>query len=324
MADTEIPPTVNATEKVVESPVAPITSTSTSAAPASTEGVLATPPPSTTSTATSAPTTAPTTTTTNAPGPAAPTPTAAATKSTQNHSYTSPNIKFEDNPSGYLKAKIESLIYWEYPKKSATFLASTLGLLVLTQYYSVLQIVAGIFTLATGINWLYVNLHKQSQRIISNKSSQDIVNPHNHRLQVQKTYIPRERVLRAAHLTTDVAEVVTQHVTRLVLIEDNFRSLVAFIVSFFVWTLAKYVSTKYLVGFFIISAFTLPRLYLQNKELVDAHVARQSQNARQLAEQYGSVANQKAREIGCQVKDFIQKKTGKATASVNQDTKKSE
>lgn len=223
-----------------------------------------------------------------------------------------------------MKAKIESLIYWEYPKKSATFLASTLGLLVLTQYYSVLQIVAGIFTLATGINWLYVNLHKQSQRIISNKSSQDIVNPHNHRLQVQKTYIPRERVLRAAHLTTDVAEVVTQHVTRLVLIEDNFRSLVAFIVSFFVWTLAKYVSTKYLVGFFIISAFTLPRLYLQNKELVDAHVARQSQNARQLAEQYGSVANQRAREIGCQVKDFIQKKTGKATASVNQETKKSE
>ncbi|CAO3659877.1 hypothetical protein G6F70_001382 [Rhizopus microsporus] len=323
MADIEIPPT----EKVVESPVAPITSTSTSAAPASAESVLATPPPSTTSTAASAPTTAPTTTTTttNAPAPAAATPTAAATaKSTQNHSYTSPNIKFEDNPSGYLKAKIESLIYWEYPKKSATFLASSLGLLVLTQYYSVLQIVAGIFTLATGINWVYVNLHKQSQRIISNKSSQDIVNPHNHRLQVQKTYIPRERVLRAAHLTTDVAEVVTQHVTRLVLIEDNFRSLVAFIVSFFVWTLAKYVSTKYLVGFFIISAFTLPRLYLQNKELVDAHVARQSQNARQLAEQYGSVANQKAREIGCQVKDFIQKKTGKATASVNQETKKSE
>ncbi|CEG84096.1 hypothetical protein RMATCC62417_17944 [Rhizopus microsporus] len=96
MADTEIPPTVNATEKVVESPVAPITSTSTSAAPASTESVLAT-PPSTTSTAASAPTTAPTTTTTNAPAPAAPTPTAAATKSTQNHSYTSPNIKFEDS-----------------------------------------------------------------------------------------------------------------------------------------------------------------------------------------------------------------------------------
>lgn len=64
---------------------------------ASTESVLATPPPSTTSTAASAPTTAPTTTTTNAPAPAAPTPTPTAAKSTQNHSYTSPNIKFEDS-----------------------------------------------------------------------------------------------------------------------------------------------------------------------------------------------------------------------------------
>jgi xanthosine utilization system XapX-like protein len=73
---------------------------------------------------------------------------------------------------------LESLIYWENPKKSGITLVGLLAILVLTQYYSVLQIVAGAFTIVTGINWAFVNTHKQGQRFIGGKAQDALVNPH--------------------------------------------------------------------------------------------------------------------------------------------------
>ncbi|KAG0942065.1 hypothetical protein G6F57_004656 [Rhizopus arrhizus] len=300
MADTELPPVVDTTAPITDTVTAPIGNEKQDESPLpsatipSSDNVLNTPRPSDNTT------------------------TAPATKPTQTNVYTSSNVDFDSDPSAYVKTKVQSLIYWEYPKKSAIFLAGSLGVLALTQYYSVLQILAGLFSLATGINWVYVNLHKQSQRVISNKQPQEIVNPHNHRLQAKTTYIPRERVLRVAHFTMDVAEVVTQHVTKLVLIEDSMRSFTAFVASFFVWILAKHVSTKNLLSTFILLAFSLPRLYLQHKEVVDAHVAKHSHTARLLAEQYGNLANQKLREVVGQVKSRIRPE------KVSVETKKTE
>jgi hypothetical protein len=82
------------------------------------------------------------------------------------------------DPASYIKVRTASLIYWEYPRRSLSFLGVSLGVLILTQYYSVLQILAAFFTLATGANWVYVNTHKQTQRIIAGKSPEDIKNPH--------------------------------------------------------------------------------------------------------------------------------------------------
>lgn len=223
----------------------------------------------------------------------------------------------------YLKTKAESLIYWEYPKKSATVLVGSLAILGLTQYYSVLQILAGVFTLVTGMNWVFVNTHKQGQRLIGGKTT--ATNPHSARLSNKGAYIPRERVLRTAQLTIDVVEVISQQVTKLVLIEDNWRSAISLVASYLVWTLAKFVSTKYLVAVFILGAFSGPRLYLQHKEVVDSQVAIQSKNVRALAEQYGGVAGLKVKELTEQARSFIKSKTSGAPAVVpSQETKKTE
>ncbi|KAI8092717.1 Reticulon-domain-containing protein [Halteromyces radiatus] len=215
----------------------------------------------------------------------------------KNTLYQSPNIKFEDDPAAYIKARISSLIYWEHPRRSATYLGVSLSVLILTQYYSLLQILACFFTLATGANWIYVNTHKQTQRIIAGKSGEDIKNPHSERLRTKGAMISRDRVTYAAQLSVDVFEVIAQQVTRLILIEDNTQSAVAIAASFSIWTLAKHISTKYLVGFFLVSAFTFPRLYLQHQEVIDAHVAQHSEKARILARQYGGVASTKAQEL---------------------------
>lgn len=327
MAEFAQPPVIDTnvpTQKLDESPIPSATAppanggTLNNSIPVQKDVAIDTPPPSVKPTKTTA-----TTTTTNT------TTTSSSTGKKSSFVYSSPNINFEDDPPAYLKTKVESLIYWEYPKKSALFLAGSLSILILTQYYSLLQIVAGLFTLVTGLNWIFVNTHKQGQKYISGKSSENITNPHSARLQTKGTCIPRDRVLRTAQLTIDVIEVITQQVTKLVLIEDNWRSVISLVVSYLVWTLAKFVPTKYLVGFFLVSAFTAPRLYLQHQEVVDAHIAQQSKNARILAEKYGGVAGAKAKELTEQARSFIKSKSASvpapgATATAQEPTKKTE
>ncbi|KAG0165805.1 hypothetical protein DFQ28_003303 [Apophysomyces sp. BC1034] len=211
--------------------------------------------------------------------------------------YESPNIKFEDDPTRYVRTRTESLIYWEHPKKSAIVFLSLLGSLILTQYYSVLQLGAGLFTIVTGLNLIYVNTHKQGQKYISGKTNETVIHPHSVRLQQKATFVSRDRIVHAAQLTLDVLETITLQITKLVLIEDNKGSAIALGLSYIVWTVAKYVSTKTLVGFFIITAFTMPRVYLQHQNVIDSHVAQHSQCAYALAQQYGQLANDKAQTL---------------------------
>ncbi|KAI8335568.1 Reticulon-domain-containing protein [Chlamydoabsidia padenii] len=211
--------------------------------------------------------------------------------------YQSPDIKFDDDPASYIKTRIASLIYWEYPRRSLSFLGLSLGVLILTQYYSVLQILAAFFTMATGLNLVYVNTHKQTQRIIAGKSPEDIKNPHRERLEAKRAFIARDQVTHAAQLSVDVFEVIARQVTKLMLIEDNTQSAISIGVSYLVWTLAKYISTKYLVGIFLVSAFSFPRLYLQHQQVIDSHVAQHSEKARVLAKQYGGIASAKAQQL---------------------------
>jgi hypothetical protein len=54
----------------------------------------------------------------------------------------------------------------------------SLGLLILTQFYSLLQIFAAFTTVVIGVNWVYVNVHVQAQRFVGSKGPNEVVNPH--------------------------------------------------------------------------------------------------------------------------------------------------
>ncbi|KAI9322614.1 Reticulon-domain-containing protein [Dichotomocladium elegans] len=209
-------------------------------------------------------------------------------------------------PSLYIKRRVVSLVYWENPYCSGGVLAGLLGVLILTQYYSVLQMAAAFFTLVTGVNLIYVNAHKQGQRVFNGKPVDEVTNPHSQRFKA--TYIPRDRVVRTAQLAVDVVEAVVQQVIRLVLIEDSWRSAWAVAVAYLVWTLATYVSTKYLAVAFLLGAFSVPRIYSQNQELIDNQVAQCSAQGRAIVERYGSVASKKAKDLYGQAVNAVSKK----------------
>ncbi|CDS08076.1 hypothetical protein LRAMOSA02025 [Lichtheimia ramosa] len=283
----------------------------TPAAPAPEPNKITTNPVTTTTTSADKPETTTSTTSTStsasATAPANKDSLSAAPAATKPAPAVEPSKKADDNdPTTHIKQCVTSLVYWEKPVHSGVVLAGLLGTLVLTQYYSVLQLAAAFFTLVTGINLVYVNAHKQGQRFFSGKSVDQLSHPHSQRF--KNTYIPRDRVVKSAQLAVDVIEAVVQQVTKLVLIEDTWRSAWAVGIAYFVWTLATYVATKYLVGVFIVGVFSMPRVYSQHKQLIDSQVAQHSQRAKDLAEQYGSVASTKAKELYNQAMASVSKK----------------
>jgi hypothetical protein len=109
-----------------------------------------------------------------------------------------------------------------------------------------------------------------------------------------KALVSRDKIIHVCNLLVDIVESFTIEATKIVLIEDNFRSLKYFGVSFTVWTVAKYLSTKWIVGAGLLLIFSVPRLYLQHQEKIDAQLAKSSEQARVLANQYSEVARQRA------------------------------
>ncbi|KAG1052997.1 hypothetical protein G6F43_004892 [Rhizopus delemar] len=216
-------------------------------------------------------------------------------------------VNYEEDPSGYLKIKIESLLYWEYPMKTVFIFFVTLSLLLFTQHYSLLRIFAGLFTVITGVNWIYVNLHKQIQRVLSSSP----YHPYHDRF--NQSLFDRERVVRGTERWMDVAETVARYVAKLILIENSYRSMLSLLSSFTIWTLTKYVSTQHLLMTGLILAFSLPRIYSQHQQVIDAHVEEYLKRVHVLLEKYGSIVHQEVNQVGYQIKKLVVKQKSQKT-----------
>ncbi|RUS12577.1 hypothetical protein BC937DRAFT_87496, partial [Endogone sp. FLAS-F59071] len=71
-----------------------------------------------------------------------------------------------------------------------------------------------------------------------------------------------------------------QEATKIVLIEDNTRS-VRYLVAFYLgWTLATYISTNWLIGSGLVLSFTGPMLYHHNKDVIDEQVGHWQRTAK--------------------------------------------
>ncbi|KAJ2961492.1 hypothetical protein NQZ79_g3272 [Umbelopsis isabellina] len=205
-----------------------------------------------------------------------------------------PTPDFVSAPAQYIQARFISIILWDKPVQSGLSLAGSIALLVLTQYYSLLQILAGLATVVIGINWVYVNAYVLGHKAISGTPSNKVSNPHKARIQAPKALVSRDKVVLASNLLVDIVEAFTSEATKIVLIEDNFKSLRYLATFFIVWSVSKYVATIWIVGAGLIFIFSLPKLYLQHQEKIDHHVAQSSERAKILATQYSEIAKQRA------------------------------
>lgn len=84
--------------------------------------------------------------------------------------------------------------------------------------------------------------------------------------------IDRSIVTRYANFLSDVSETVVRALTRIIFVERTSTSLKWMLIFFATWKVSAHISTMNIILIAGISAFIFPRLYISNKDIVDAHI----------------------------------------------------
>lgn len=177
---------------------------------------------------------------------------------------------YRNDTTHRIESEVLRVLQWKDPIRSGAIFALIVGSILLTRWYSLLQITATGLTLAIGVNLVYVNLILQSQKVLTNENPS---HPYNDVIHNEKnTMIDKQSVRHYSTVITEVSETVIRALTRIIFIEDTVTSIKWMSIFFIIWKVAARVSTMNIVLMVVISAFTFPRLYISNKDVVDAHL----------------------------------------------------
>ncbi|CAO3635913.1 unnamed protein product [Mucor fragilis] len=171
-----------------------------------------------------------------------------------------------------IESEVLNILKWKNPVRSGSILALIVGSIILTRWYSLLQIGSSLLTIAIGVNLIYVNFIMQGQKLVS--SNQDAAShPYNNVIHNGKhTMVDKESVRHYSTIMTEVSETLIRALTRIVFVENTATSIKWMSIFFVIWKVSAHVSTMDIVLAVVISAFIFPRLYISNKDVVDAQI----------------------------------------------------
>ncbi|KAG2235028.1 Reticulon-domain-containing protein [Thamnidium elegans] len=169
-----------------------------------------------------------------------------------------------------IENEVLRILQWKNPVRSGVIFAAIVGSIILTRWYSLLQIGSTSLTLAIGINLIYVNTILQSQKVLTNQQAShpysDVIDNEKHSM------INQQSVNHYSTVITELSETVIRALTRIIFIENTMTSIKWMTISFAIWKISAHFSTMDIVLMVVISAFTFPRLYISNKDVVDAQL----------------------------------------------------
>ncbi|KAF9963249.1 Reticulon-like protein [Modicella reniformis] len=202
--------------------------------------------------------------------------------------------------SSYMSPRLRSILLWERPAISAAHLGVSLTIVLLCRWVSLLNLVSGLFVVGTLASFVYVNGILMINRATNKGTGRPL----------EKYYLNRsgfvniesETLHRRVDYVTDGMNVVLTELAKIVLIEDNHKSLKYIGISYTIWTLRTWFSTTTLLSMVLVSLFAAPRLYLDHQELIDTQVVK----GRQIAQDQWTAAYSKA-ELFAQDKGILKK-----------------
>ncbi|KAF9349966.1 reticulon-like protein of the endoplasmic reticulum [Mortierella sp. AD094] len=174
--------------------------------------------------------------------------------------------------SSYMSPRLKSILLWENPKVSAAHLGGSLAIVLLCRWVSLLNLTCGLLVFGISGSFLYVN----GLILLSRVTSKPTVRPLEKYYQHSSKFVNVEAdtLHRRVSYATDGLNVILTELAKVVLIEDNKRSLKFIGIFYVIWTLRTWFSTTTLLSIILISLFAAPRLYLDNQSLIDGHVAK--------------------------------------------------
>ncbi|KAG0332151.1 reticulon-like protein of the endoplasmic reticulum [Podila humilis] len=174
----------------------------------------------------------------------------------------------------YMTPRLKSLVLWENPAKSGAVLGGALALVLSCRWVSLLNVACAALVFGISGSFLYVNGLLLFNRI-TNKQAVRPLEKYYAR-STEFLHLESDTLHRRVDTVTEALNVALTELAKIVLIEDNKRSLIFIGLSYIVWTLRTWFSTTTLLSMILVTLFATPRLYLDNQTLIDTHVAKTS------------------------------------------------
>ncbi|KAF9911296.1 reticulon-like protein of the endoplasmic reticulum [Linnemannia zychae] len=214
--------------------------------------------------------------------------------------------------SEYMSPRLRSLLLWEKPTLSGGVLAASLTAVLLCRWVSLLNLVSALFVFGISASFVYVNGLTLFNRITNKPTVRPLQKYYSR--SAEFVHLNSDTLHRRVDYVTDGLNVVLTELAKVVLIEDNKRSLKFIGIFYAIWTLRTWFSTTTLISMILVSLFAAPRIYIDNQTVIDAQVAKTNElvqahvgKGRQIAqEQFSAVYNkaeQFAKEKGILKKD---------------------
>jgi hypothetical protein len=92
-------------------------------------------------------------------------------RSDSSHAKTYEGSSLRNDTTHRIESEVLSILKWKNPVRSGAIFGLVVGSIIMTRWYSLLQISSSLLTLAIGINLLYVNLVLQSQKVLTNQDA---------------------------------------------------------------------------------------------------------------------------------------------------------
>ncbi|KAF9425978.1 Reticulon-like protein [Podila epigama] len=181
------------------------------------------------------------------------------------------------DPHAYITPRLRSLVLWENPTQSGAVLGGSLALVLACRWVSLLNIACAALVFGISGSFIYVNGVLLFNRITNKPAVRPLEKYYSR--SAEFLHVEADTLHRRVDYVTDGLNVILTELAKIVLVEDNKRSLSFIAASYAVWTLRTWFSTTTLLSLILVTVFATPRLYLDNQTVIDAHVAKTAELA---------------------------------------------
>ncbi|KAI8394048.1 uncharacterized protein BYT42DRAFT_553139 [Radiomyces spectabilis] len=205
-----------------------------------------------------------------------------------------------------IETEILDILQWKRPLRSAAILISSVGFLFLTRTFSVLRMLTAALTVITAVNLVYVTCFMETQKVFSDKET--VSHPYGGLLgQRLLSGFDRKNIVHVSTIAVELAETIVRGITRIVLVEDTMSTVKWLVIFYWTWCLAVNVSSRIIAIIFIVSAFIFPRLYITNKDLVEARIQQGETLIRESVHRTQAAATETMNEAYAKAKAYVGK-----------------
>lgn len=172
--------------------------------------------------------------------------------------------QFEPLPE---RGPLESLIYWRDPKKSGAVFGGILVILLSLAYFSLISVVAYLSLLALA-GTISFRIYKNVLQAVQKTSDG---HPFKEQLEADIT-LPQDKVREITDIAVTHLNAAVTELRRLFLVEDLVDSIKFGVLLWCLTYLGAWFNGMTLVIIAFVALFTLPKVYENNKQQIDANL----------------------------------------------------